>query len=153
MDHELIRFTYNIENSQKHYRRKYKRLKKRRTKRKLQHLYTNLTKFHAEVLEEVDRLKNVIEMYNDILTENIEEQPENFNQQNGLTTERIQKFQSFLADETLNGENCIICLDDIDVGRRMKRLDCDGQHVFCQKCVEKWFADHNICPLCNHIFQ
>ena len=73
-------------------------------------------------------------------------------QQKGLTPARIQKFHQILADESIVGERCSICQDDIEVGRRMMRLDCDGQHVFCQDCVEGWFADHNTCPNCRHIF-
>ena len=70
----------------------------------------------------------------------------------GLTPTKIQQFHQFLADETLVGDQCGVCLGDIEVGRRMMRLDCDGQHVFCQVCVEGWFADHNTCPNCRHIF-
>ena len=69
-----------------------------------------------------------------------------------LTPERIQQFSQFLADESLAGNQCGVCLDVIEVGRRMMRLDCTGQHVFCQPCIEKWFADHNTCPNCRHEF-
>ena len=74
------------------------------------------------------------------------------NQQQGLTTARIHEFQQFPADESLVGNRCGVCLDDIEAGRRMMRLDCDGQHAFCQDCVEGWFADHNTCPNCRHTF-
>ena len=72
--------------------------------------------------------------------------------QQGLTAARIQKFQQFPADESLVGERCSVCQDEIEVRRRMMRLDCDGQHVFCQDCVEGWFADHKTCPSCRHAF-
>ena len=70
----------------------------------------------------------------------------------GLTADRIQRFQQFQADQSLVGEECAICLADIEVGRRMMRLDCNGRHVFCQDCVETWFANNNTCPYCNHVF-
>ena len=73
-------------------------------------------------------------------------------QQHGLTAARIQKFKQFPADESLVGDKCSVCQDEIEVGRRMMRLDCDGQHAFCQGCVEGWFADHKTCPNCRHEF-
>ena len=71
----------------------------------------------------------------------------------GLTAKRIQQFHEFPADEQLVGDRCGVCLDDIEVGRSMMRLDCDGQHVFCRDCVESWFANRNTCPNCRHVFQ
>ena len=72
--------------------------------------------------------------------------------QNGLSPRRIRRFQIFSADETLVGEKCAICLEDINIGRRMRRLTCDGQHAFCPGCCETWFANKNTCPLCRHVF-
>ena len=72
--------------------------------------------------------------------------------QQGLTPARVQKFHTFPADESLVGEKCTVCQDEFKVGRQMMRLDCDGQHVFCQDCVEGWFADHKTCPNCRHAF-
>ena len=71
----------------------------------------------------------------------------------GLTPETIEKFQKLAADESLVGDQCTVCMEDIEVGRKMMRLDCQGQHVFCQVCIEGWFADHNTCPNCRHVFQ
>ena len=70
----------------------------------------------------------------------------------GLTPARIQKFHQSPADESIVGDRCSVCQDDFEVGRRMMRLDCDGQHVFCQGYVEGWFADHKTCPNCRPIF-
>ena len=69
----------------------------------------------------------------------------------GLTPETIQLFDHFSADKSLVGDQCNICMEDIEVGRKMMRLDC--KHVFCQVCIEGWFADHNTCPLCRHMFN
>ena len=71
----------------------------------------------------------------------------------GLTPERIQKFRKFEADELMVGDQCSICLNEFEVGREMMQLDCDGQHNFCQQCVESWFADHNTCPVCREKFE
>ena len=70
----------------------------------------------------------------------------------GLTSSRIQQFHKFLADESIVGDRCAVCLGDIELGTRMVRLDCNGKHVFCQDCVEGWFADHDTCPNCRHTF-
>ena len=69
-----------------------------------------------------------------------------------LTPERIQQFNKFQADESFVGDQCVICMGDVEIGRNMMRLDCDGQHTFCQVCIEGWFADHNTCPICRHRF-
>ena len=73
-------------------------------------------------------------------------------EQQGLTRQRIQQFEKFTADESHVGDQCVICMGDIEAGRNMMRLDCDGQHTFCQVCIEGWFADHNTCPICRHKF-
>ena len=71
----------------------------------------------------------------------------------GLTSKRIQQFEKFTADESFVDDQCVICMEDIEVGRNMMRLDCDGQHTFCQVCIEGWFATKKTCPTCRHVFQ
>ena len=34
----------------------------------------------------------------------------------GLTSERIEKFEHFTADESLVGEQCLICMNDLEIG-------------------------------------
>ena len=104
----------------------------------------------------LQRLQTVLEQESNMIRQQFEEQrhrilQQDINEQSGLTPERIQKLQKFLADESLVGQHCGVCLDDIEVGRRMMRLDCDGQHIFCQKCCEKWFADKKTCPNCRKV--
>ena len=70
----------------------------------------------------------------------------------GLTPQRIQQFEQFTADESFVGDQCVICMGDIEIGRNMMRLDCDGQHTFCRVCIEGWFANHKTCPICRHKF-
>ena len=71
----------------------------------------------------------------------------------GLLPARIQQFEQFQADESFVGDQCAICMGEYEIGRKMMRLDCDGQHTFCQVCIEGWFAEHNTCPICRHIFE
>ena len=81
------------------------------------------------------------------------QQEENEVQQQGLTPRMIRRFQLFTADESHVDDQCSICMEDIDVGKRMRRLTCDGQHYFCHKCIEGWFAEQKTCPLCRHKFD
>ena len=76
-----------------------------------------------------------------------------FNQLKGLTPGRIQKFQHFDADESLVGEQCLVCMSDLKIGTPMVRLDCHVDHILCKTCVEKWFKDHKTCPTCRHEFN
>ena len=70
----------------------------------------------------------------------------------GLSLDVIEKFSRFTADQSHVGDQCAICMEDFEIGRNMMRLDCDGQHTFCQVCIEGWFAEHNTCPICRQIF-
>ena len=103
-----------------------------------------------EIIEDYTRHLTELQHQSELIQQQIEEKRQQLHK--GLTPARIQQFHQFLADESLVGDRCGVCLDDIEVGSRMMRLDCDGQHVFCQDCVEGWFADHNTCPNCRHIF-
>ena len=108
-------------------------------------LLTIYDKFCQKSNETADRLENIFM--------NFLEQQENEDQQNGLTLRKIRSFKLFTTDESYVGDQCSICMEDIDVGRRMRRLTCDGQHYFCKECIEGWFAEHNTCPLCRHKFD
>ena len=74
------------------------------------------------------------------------------NAHKGLTPQRIQQFEQFTADESFVGDQCVICMEEIEIGRNTMRLDCDGQHTFCQVCIEGWFDNHKTCPVCRHTF-
>ena len=87
-----------------------------------------------------------------VVENNLLAQLQNDGQQQGLSPRKIRRFHLFTADETLDGQQCAICLEDISIGRRMRRLTCDGQHAFCPGCCETWFANNNTCPLCRHAF-
>ena len=41
------------------------------------------------------------------------------NKYKGLTPERIQKFEQFTADESFVGDQCVICMEDIEIGRNI----------------------------------
>ena len=70
----------------------------------------------------------------------------------GLSPERIQQFLLFEADESHVGDQCQVCLEEVEVGKLMKQLDCGGRHSFCSVCIDQWFAEHKTCPICRHLF-
>ena len=70
----------------------------------------------------------------------------------GLSSERIQQFLQFEADDSHVGDQCQVCLEEVEVGRLMKQLDCGGRHSFCSGCIDQWFANHKTCPICRHNF-
>ena len=71
----------------------------------------------------------------------------------GLTTARIGRFEHFTANESMVGEKCIVCHDDLEADTEMVRLDCHISHYFCRRCIYKWFEDHNTCPTCRCVFN
>ena len=71
----------------------------------------------------------------------------------GLSSVRIRNFEHFEADESLVGERCVVCLDDLKVGTQMVRLDCHCNHYLCKVCADTWFKDQNSCPTCRGTFK
>ena len=72
---------------------------------------------------------------------------------NGLTPVRIEKFEHFAADESLEGEQCLVCMKELGSGTQMVRLDCYVSHYLCKICADTWFKDHKTCPTCRHEFN
>ena len=130
------------------------------TRRKQVRKYQQNLEDLSERYDDLTRLRRELQEKFEIVQQRVEEMrsrlPQfeyDMDQQQGLQPARVQKFHQFSADESIIGDRCTICQDDdIEVGRRMMRLDCNGQHIFCQGCVEGWFADHNTCPNCRHLF-
>ena len=65
---------------------------------------------------------------------------------------RKKTYHQFTADKSSIGDQCAICMEDVEVGRKMVRLGCKGQHTFCQICIEEWFTKQKTCPICRHKF-
>ena len=113
----------------------------------------------TQKLEKINRIQTVFEQHVTEVRqqarrvhENLLQQLPNDDQQQGLSPRSIRRFHLITADETLLGQQCAVCLEDITVGRRLRQLTCDGQHAFCPVCCETWFANNNTCPLCRHVF-
>ena len=67
---------------------------------------------------------------------------------NGLTPDRMARLWHFEAEEADAVDPCCVCMEDIEVGRSVVRLDC--KHVLCQVCTYRWMSISKTCPLCRH---
>ena len=63
----------------------------------------------------------------------------------GLTKKQIKKLKTFVVEKE-TGE-CSICIDEYQKNQSLCKLNCN--HVFHTKCLKKWFAEHNSCPICR----
>ncbi|KAK2969017.1 hypothetical protein RJ640_007882 [Escallonia rubra] len=43
---------------------------------------------------------------------------------------------------------CVVCLEDWEVGERVKEMPC--KHKFHDKCIDKWLGIHGSCPVCRY---
>ncbi|EOY01530.1 hypothetical protein SCA6_007950 [Theobroma cacao] len=47
----------------------------------------------------------------------------------------------------VEGENCVICLEELKVGSYASRMPCS--HAFHGDCIEKWLKQSHYCPVCR----
>ena len=66
----------------------------------------------------------------------------------GLTPDRMARLRHFGAEECDAIDPCCVCMEDIEVGSPLVRLDC--KHVMCQVCAYNWMSISKTCPLCRH---
>lgn len=52
------------------------------------------------------------------------------------------------AVQLLEEGECVICLDEWEIGATAKELPC--KHKFHPNCIEKWLGIHGSCPICRH---
>ena len=73
-----------------------------------------------------------------------------FQQQNQINIDEIMNLlPSSVVNEKKEGENnnCIICLNDFDIGENITSLPC--LHVFHTDCIKHWLQSNNHCPVCK----
>ena len=73
--------------------------------------------------------------------------------QKGIDTEMINRFPKNKIDDIkkLKDKNCVICLEDFKNGDETTTVPCF--HIFHPICINKWFENHNKCPICNTEFK
>ena len=52
-----------------------------------------------------------------------------------------------VAQGSLGGDSCTICISDFQDGQHVSVLPCD--HRFCPECIDQWFAVSTLCPCCK----
>ncbi|KAK9467006.1 hypothetical protein V1512DRAFT_262879 [Lipomyces arxii] len=54
-----------------------------------------------------------------------------------------------IAAQELNGERCLVCLSDFELGDECRKLQTCG-HTFHRGCIDEWLTTgRNTCPLCR----
>lgn len=52
-----------------------------------------------------------------------------------------------LLDDSEEESRCTVCLEELSVGSKMKRMPCS--HVFHQECITQWLQNSShMCPVC-----
>ncbi|CAN6251045.1 unnamed protein product [Urochloa humidicola] len=50
--------------------------------------------------------------------------------------------------EAAGGEQCLVCLEDVEAGEMVRRLPACG-HMFHVGCIDMWLESHRTCPVCR----
>jgi 3-dehydroquinate dehydratase len=79
---------------------------------------------------------------------------EYYNEDNGIALS-IKNINCYTVPYIFIDENsssiCVICQHKYIKNDINRSLDCN--HTFHLTCIDKWFENHNNCPLCNQIFE
>jgi hypothetical protein len=51
-----------------------------------------------------------------------------------------------VVEKHFENNECIICLDNMKIGDKIKILDCG--HIYHYNCINDWFKRKKECPLC-----
>ena len=62
---------------------------------------------------------------------------------------QVSESSQFLADVKCVEDGCPICINGVEVGTEMRRLQCS--HIFCYACIGRWLNENNSCPICRKI--
>jgi hypothetical protein len=67
-----------------------------------------------------------------------------------LNPEVLPKFpfvKSATATATVGKDSCAVCMCDFESGDMLRLLPC--LHRYHQQCIDPWFKDKTLCPVCN----
>ena len=116
----------------------------------LDFLASNLSNFRNHVTREISMMMN---SENEIFYEYEDDYEANMalcelmgQVEKGLTNDEIKKKSRRIL---INKEDmsCPICLENMKDVDRCLKLDCG--HIFCEKCIYKWFERKKTCPVCK----
>lgn len=65
----------------------------------------------------------------------------------GLTKQQINRLPSQSLDETLAGDTCPVCLEELATNNQVRRLPC--LHVLHKECIDPWLKNNKECPICK----
>ena len=99
----------------------------------------------------ISRLHQVIEVRRILIVN------ENIN--NSSNENQTPDYSQIIKEELFTTENntntshlsCAICLEDYKDNDNLGKLQCN--HKFHYECINNWFSNSNICPLCNTDYQ
>ncbi|GAU37656.1 hypothetical protein TSUD_220810 [Trifolium subterraneum] len=72
----------------------------------------------------------------------------NKNGQPPASKESIEAMEKVEIREGDDGGECVVCLDEFEVGGVVKEMPC--KHRFHGDCIEKWLGLHGSCPVCRY---
>ena len=120
----------------------------KRQNKQLDYYKQSLKKLHDERTQIVNDIKGV-----DQFSIELKQQLNVLQQEIESKLQTLLPGRQYTADESLVGEKCGICFNDIEKGMNMRRLSCNCEHVFCRDCVVTWLTINNNCPNCRHSFD
>ncbi|KAH1031405.1 hypothetical protein J1N35_043579 [Gossypium stocksii] len=59
----------------------------------------------------------------------------------------VEEMASMVRVEDGDEEDCMICLEELEVGFYASRMPCS--HTFHGDCIEKWLKQSHYCPICR----
>ncbi|CAG5091316.1 Oidioi.mRNA.OKI2018_I69.PAR.g12965.t1.cds [Oikopleura dioica] len=65
----------------------------------------------------------------------------------GLRQDQINRLPSQSLDETIAGDTCPVCMDDMATNNEIRRLPC--LHVLHKGCIDPWLKKSKECPICK----
>ena len=123
-------------------------------RKSIEELQVNDKEKNKPIIANLQLEKTTLQILNEELKKALDKtqkQFDHFEQLLALKKEQLRK-GLFTAGLSVGGR-CVICQEDIEEGRKVRRLDCDDRHIFCQVCIEGWLRNNKTCPICRHKFE
>lgn len=63
------------------------------------------------------------------------------------TKQKVKRSLTPIKEDIPDNFECFICMENISDFENIKQMKC--KHMFCSKCINKWLAINQTCPLCK----